>query len=105
MLITWPIRNFVAGSEVSFLLVRKVSPIAVQQPIFIDDPKASAGFFFGKTLFNHGNAKVVCNADCGRTGTDENYLMFFEAFSRNFGRASDRSQHYCRGPLDIIIEG
>src|ERR1700730_3116399 len=105
MLITWPIRNFVASSGVSFLLIRKVSPIAVQQPIFIDDPKVITCFLFGKALFNHCLAKVVCYADCGRTSSDENYLMFFDVFSCNFGCADDRSQNYCGSPLNVIIEG
>src|SRR5260370_31594487 len=105
MRIAWPIFNLVAISRISFLFIRQVTTVTVQQPIFIDDPETSTSLLFRKAIVNHREAEVICYADRGRSGSYKNDLMFSHAFSGHLGCTGYSSQNHSCGSLNVVVEG
>src|SRR5580658_4171231 len=105
MRIAWPIFNLVGISGISFLCVRQVTTVTVQQPIFIDDPETGTSLLFRKAIVNHRKAKVVCYADRSRSSSDKNDLMISHAFSGYLGCTRYSSQDHSCGSLNVVVEG
>src|SRR5690349_2007334 len=76
----------------------------MNQALPIDDRDACAGLIGRQTVPLHFIAKIVRDADCRRTGAEEDDLVFPDALARDLRSAQDCAQGDRGGSLNIVVE-
>ena len=72
----------IGGLRVDTLLRREIRSSRMQEAVFVEEPEAAAGFLFRETIFSHGRAQEIRDADARRSGPEHDDLLILQRLFR-----------------------